>query len=102
MSLNSDYIARMQKQLKQWDTDLDVLAARSEKAGEEARATIRELQASRDAARSYIDKIRFAGESAGAQMHAGMQGAWDAMRKALEKATAELRDGNPNTHGERP
>jgi len=92
MSLNSEYVARMQTQLKQWDAELDALAARSEKSGEQARATIRELQASRDAARSYIDKIRFAGESAGAQLHAGMQVAFEALRKALEKASAELRD----------
>jgi hypothetical protein len=92
MSLNSEYVARMQAQLKQWDAELDALAARAEKSGEQARATIRELQASRDAARSYIDKIRFAGESAGAQLHAGMQAAFEALRKALEKAAAEMRD----------
>ena len=92
MSANTEYVAKMQKQLKEWDAGLDALVARGERSGEEARATIRDLQERRAAAHSYIDKIRFAGESAGAQMHAGMQGTWDALRKALEKATSELRD----------
>ena len=92
MSLNSHYVATMQKQLKQWDTDFAALAERGAQAGEGARATMRELQASRDAAHSFLDKMRFAGESAGAQMHAGMQSTWDAMTKALAKAALELRD----------
>lgn len=91
MSKNSEYVARMEAKLRQWDKDFDAFVAVGERAGDEARTGIRDLRASRDAARSFIDRIRFAGESAGAQMHASMESAWEVMRKSLEKASSELR-----------
>lgn len=95
MGMNSDYVARMKAQLKQWDADLDALGARSELASIEARAAslerIKDLRASRDAAQKALQQMRAAGEAAGAQMKAGMEAAWISMQKGLQKATASLR-----------
>ena len=95
MGTNAEYVARMQTQLKQWDADVDALAARGEKASAEARIAYQErikgLRASRDAAHKRFQEIRVASESAGAQMQAGMRTAWETMQKALEKMASDLR-----------
>ena len=95
MSRNSEYVTRMDLQLKKWDADVDALAARGEKVNAEARAAyqdqIKNLRASREAAHKTFRQIRAASESASAQMQAGLDEAWKSMQKALQKAVAELR-----------
>ena len=95
MSMNTEYVARMETQLKKWDADVDALAAQGEKASADARAAyheqIKDLRASRDAAQKKFQEIRVASESAGEQMQAGMKAAWETMQKALEKASSDLR-----------
>jgi hypothetical protein len=95
MIKNSEYVARMETQLKNWDADLDALAAKGERAGAEARAAyqerIAELRASRGETQKAFQEMSLATEAAGAKMQAGMQVAWETMRKALEKVSADLR-----------
>ena len=95
MGMNAEYVARMKSQLKKWDADFDALVADGAKAGEETRTSYHEgitaLRARRDAAQKTVEAIRFSGESAGAKMQAGMEEAWEAMRKALAKASSDLR-----------
>ena len=94
MGVNSDYIARMKAQLKQWDADLDARGARTELARAEARAAsharIKDLRASRDAAQKAFQQMRAAGEAAGTQMKAGLEETWKTMQKGLQKATSSL------------
>jgi len=75
MSINTEYVARMETQLKKWDADVDALAAEGEKAGAEARAAyherIKDLRASRDAAQKTFQEIAAANESAGRRAVAG-------------------------------
>jgi polyhydroxyalkanoate synthesis regulator phasin len=96
MSTHSDYIAKMEAQLQKWDADVDALVARGKVAGTEARAAyderIRNLRTTRDAAQKTLHEIRQATESASTQMKAAMQGAWEAMQKALEKAASDIRN----------
>ena len=95
MSMNSEYVAMMETQLKKWDADVDALAAEGEKASAEARAAyhaqIKDLRASRDAAQKTFQEISTANESAGVQMQAGMKAAWETMQKSLEKLSSDLR-----------
>jgi hypothetical protein len=95
MAKNAEYVIKMETQLKKFDADVDALAAKGEKANEAARATYHEqmksLRANRDAAQKTFQEIRVATEAAGAQLHAGMEVAWETMQKALEKASADLR-----------
>lgn len=95
MGKNTEYVTRMETQLKKWDADVDALAAKSEKASAQARAAyheqIKNLRASRDAAQKTFQEIRVASESAGARMQAGMEMAWETMQKALEKVSSDLR-----------
>ena len=95
MSMNSEYSARMEKQLKQWDAAVDALATEGEKANVQARAAylarVKELRTGRDAAQKTFQEFRAATEKAGAGMQAGMEAAWESMQKALKKASADLR-----------
>ena len=95
MIKNSEYVARMETQLKKWDADLDALAAKGEKASAEMRAAyherVSELRASRGAVQTTFKQMTAATASAGEQMQAGMQVAWETMQKALEKVSADLR-----------
>ena len=52
---------------------------------------IKELRLSRKAAQKSFQELRVATESAGAQMQAGMEVAWDTMQKALQKVSSDLR-----------
>jgi predicted NBD/HSP70 family sugar kinase len=94
MSTNSEFVARMETQLKKWDADVDALAAKGEKVSADARAAyyarIKDLRTSRDAAQKTFQEIVVAGESARAQMQAGMEATWKAMQKALGKMSLDL------------
>jgi molecular chaperone GrpE (heat shock protein) len=94
MGIQTEYVARMKAQLKQWDADLDALAARTELASVEARAAsqerIKDLRASRDAARKAFEQMRAAGEAAGAHMKTGMEAAWKSIQKGLDRASSSL------------
>ena len=91
----NDYLATMEAQLKRWDADLEALAAEGQKASEGTRAAyherLKELRASRDAARQAIREMRAAGAVASEQLQSGMKSACETMRTALEKAAVELR-----------
>jgi len=94
MGANTDYVAKMQQQLKKWDEELDALSARGEKANAEARdayrSQVKALRAHREAAQKSFVQMRAAGEKAGAQMKHGMEAAWNAMKKGLDKASASF------------
>jgi hypothetical protein len=95
MSLNTDYVAKMETQLKKWDADLDALAAVGEKASADTRAayhkSVKDLRANRDAAQKTFKEMQVASQSAVAQTQAKMGAAWDTMQKALAKVTSDLR-----------
>jgi hypothetical protein len=95
MNTNSEYIAKMDAQLKKWDADVEELRAQGKQINADARAAyfgrIKELRASRDAAQKTFQAVRCASEVAGAQLQAGMEGSWDTMKKALERVSADLR-----------
>ena len=95
MKTNSEFVTRMQAQLKKWDADVASLTEEGKKATDQARASydegIKGLRASRDAAQKTFQQICVASESAGAQLHAGMEGAWTTMQANLDKVLANLR-----------
>ena len=95
MDKSEKYVAKMEAHLKQWDAELDKLAAAGEAKGVEARVAyqdcIKDLRAGRDEAHRTFGEMRVATQEAGRQMQSKMRVAWHTMQSALEKATAELR-----------
>lgn len=95
MDKSEKYAVKMESQLKQWDTDVDKLAASTAKHSGEALAayqeTIRRMRAERDSAHDTFNRMRVASDEAGRQLQSKMRVAWHTMEKALEKATADFR-----------
>ncbi len=98
MSMYADYVATMQTQLKNWDANVDALAAESRTASDQARTAyetnLLQLRESRAAAQKTFQQLSAASESASVQMQAGMEGAWATMQKALEKVSSDLKTGS--------
>ena len=94
MSTKSEFVTRMETQLKKWDADVDALAAKGEKVSADTRtayyARIKDLRASREAAQKTFQEISAASESARAQLQAAMEATWEAMQKALGKMSLDL------------
>lgn len=95
MDKHSEYVARMETQMKKWDADVDALAARGKLASAEARSAyhrqVQKLRDGRDEAHKTFQEVRLASEAAGEKVKAKMEIAWDTMQKALAKVTADLR-----------
>jgi len=95
MSKNSEYISRMDAQLKKWDADVHELAAQGKTAGAEASAAfalhVKQLGSAREAAHKTFRQIRAASESASTQMQEGLEATLKAMQKSLDKVAADLR-----------
>ena len=95
MGTRAEFVAGMEAQMQKWDAEVEALVAEGKKASGEARTAydrrIKELRLSRKAAQKSFQELRVATESAGAQMQAGMEVAWDTMQKALQKVSSELR-----------
>ena len=91
MGVNADYMARMKTQLKRWDAEVDLLAARCERSDAEVRdlalEQIKDLRARRDVAQKAFQQMRAAGEAAGGYMKVELESAWSAMQKALGKVS---------------
>jgi hypothetical protein len=91
MGVNADYIARMKMQLKRWDDEVDVFAARCETADAEVREialeSIKDLRARRDIAQKAFQEMRAAGEGGGGYLKLQLESAWTAMQKALGKVS---------------
>ena len=93
MSTKSEFVTKMESQLKTWDAAVDALAAKGEKVSADARkayyAGIKDLRSSREVAQKTFQEILVAGESARAQLQASMEATWEAMQKALGKMSLE-------------
>ena len=95
MDKHTDYVVKMESQLKKWDADVDALAAAGEKASAEARANyhkyVKDLRANRDAAGKTFREMQVATKSAGDQVKTKMEAAWNTMQKNFKKATDDLK-----------
>jgi hypothetical protein len=95
MDKQSDYVVKMESQMKKWDADVDALAAAGEKASAEARANyhkyVKDLRANRDAAGKQLKEMQAATVAAGDQVKAKMEAAWETMQKNFKKASDDLK-----------
>ena len=95
MTKKSAFVTKMETQLKNWNSDVDALAAEGEKLKGKARAAygeqVKNLRACSDAGHKTFLEMSAASESAVAQMEAGMEAAWDSMQKTLKRVSTDLR-----------
>ena len=93
MGKKSEYITKMETQLKNWDADVSALAAEGEKLKGKTRAAyseqVKNLRASSTAAQKTFETIRSASESAAEQMQSGMDAAWHSMQTMLKRIRSQ-------------
>ena len=94
MGKNAEFVTNMDKMMTRWDKEVDLLARRAgngaSESGDAYQQGVKDLRACREVAQKAFQEIRFASESEGAQLKAGMQAAWVTMQSTLEKVTADL------------
>ena len=94
MGKNAEFVTNMDKMMVRWDKEVDLLARRVGNGGLESGAAyekgVKELRACREIAQKAFQEIRFASESEGLELKAGMQAAWVTMQSTLERVTQEL------------
>ena len=94
-NMNTEYVTKMETQMKQWDAEVSALVAEAEKANARARAAydqrMKDLRESRDVAAKTLREIGAATEVASDQMRSGMEGAWDTMQRTLARVSSDFR-----------
>ena len=94
MGKNAEFVTNMDRMMIRWDKEVDALARRVGNGGAHAAGAYEEskaeLRACRDEAQKAFQEIRFASESEGLELKAGMQAAWVRMQSALEKVNERL------------
>ena len=99
MSTKQAYEQKLQARLDAWAADIAKLEAKASEAQADARIEyqkqVRELKSRQEEARSKLAEYQRAGEQAGADLKAGVEGALDALGGALKSASSRFRCG-PN------
>ena len=95
MGKKDEYFATMESELKKWDAEVDKLNAKGEQMSADVRVSydtqLKALRADRDFAKSKLQELRTANESAWQQMQSGVDAAWTSMRNALDKAASQYK-----------
>ena len=82
-------LARMEKKLKDWGSDIEKFRGKADKFGTDARGKIQEqaedLRAKQELARQKLQEMKKAGGEAWEDLRAGAESAMDDLKKAVEK-----------------
>ena len=94
MSTKQAYEQKLQARLDAWAADIAKLEAKASEAQADARIEyqkqVRELKSRQEEARSKLAEYQRAGEQAGADLKAGVEGALDALGGALKSASSRF------------
>lgn len=95
MSAKDEYVRKMHLKLDQLNAEIDVLAAKADRAEADARAEyhkqIESLRGKRDHARKRMDELQQSGEGAWEDLKAGVDMAWDALGEAVSSAKSRFK-----------
>jgi nucleotide-binding universal stress UspA family protein len=89
------YVEKMEAQLKQWSTEIDILKAKAEKAKAEAKITylkqIEELRSKQESVKQKVHELRESGDEAWEDFRKGAEDAFNDMKKALKRAASRFK-----------
>jgi len=95
MGLKEAYQDKMEAQLKEWQTKIDLLKAKADKAQADQKVKYYEkvetLRMKQMAANEKLKEIRKASEGAWEDLKAGMEMAWEDLKLAIEEATKKFK-----------
>jgi chromosome segregation ATPase len=88
------FIDKLAAQLKVWDSEIEKLEAKAEKAKADAKADyqkeIKNLRDKKQAAQDKLEAVRQSGESAWEELKSGAEDAFDTMKNALQTAMSKF------------
>ena len=88
------YVQKLKGKLDKWNVEIDVMAAKAERAKEDAKAQclekIAELKVTRKALEEKIEELQKAGETAWKDVKTGVDSARQALGKSLQSARSRF------------
>lgn len=94
MTTRHEYIEKFKEKLDEWDTDIDELEAKAQKAKagmkNELDDQITSLRVKRDLARLKLSEIKDASEEAWEDVKGGAEEAWSDLKDAMGKAKSHF------------
>jgi len=95
MDKKQAYEEKLKSQLDEWDAKIEVLKAKAEKKGAEAKVdyqqTIEDLQKKRTKAKDRLQELRAAGDNAWEDLKSGVEQAWSSLGDAVDSAVSRLK-----------
>jgi hypothetical protein len=95
MGHRDEYQRKMEAELREWQGRLDILKAKADKAGAEARLEylerIEALRAKQQEVQQKLGQLQAAGEDAWDDIKAGLETAWSDFRQALDSASRRFK-----------
>jgi len=89
------YVEKIEDQLKEWGTQIDILKAKAEKSKVEVKIKyleqIRELKGKQEAAKQRLHELRESGDEAWGDFKEGVEDALREMKKALKSAASRFK-----------
>ena len=95
MSRKEAYEKKLQAQLDEWNTEINKLKAKADKAEADAQLEyyeqIEKLQSMKKEANSKLAELKEASDDAWEDLKTGMDSAWDSLGNALKSATSRFK-----------
>ena len=95
MSVKEAFQKKLQAQLDEWETEINKLKARADKAGAEARLEyykhVESLQAKHKAAKRKLDEFKETGDDAWEDLKDGMENAWSDLSNGVKSVMSRFK-----------
>jgi archaellum component FlaC len=89
------YVDKVESQLKEWGTEIDILKAKAEKAKAEAKITylkqVEELRSKQESVKQKVHELKGSGDEAWDDFRKGVEDAFKDMKKALTQAVSRFK-----------
>jgi DNA repair exonuclease SbcCD ATPase subunit len=89
------YVEKMEAQLKEWGTEIDILKAKAEKSKAEAKVAylkqIEELRSKQESVKQKVYELKGSGDEAWEDFRKGVEDALADMKKALKRAASRFK-----------
>lgn len=94
MDKKKAYEEKLNAQLDEWDAKIDVLKAKADKAGSDAKInykeTIEKLEKQRANAKDSLQELRAASDDAWEDLKDGIEDTWSSLGDAIKSATSRF------------
>lgn len=94
MNMKEAYQKKLQAQLDEWNSEIDILKAKADKAEADSQLEyykkIEELRSMQEEANNKLIELKDASDDAWEDLKAGMENAWDSLENALKSAKSRF------------